>query len=742
MKGTMRTYFALTLTFALLFLSLPNMIFANQPPSISMVAVDGQTGAEVNVEEGEVSYTLVIQSYSSNGKALVNIDLKNLDTNEVTNIYKDQWLVSGVGNNGTMQLKEGRYEFIVNAKDEDNRAADPYIMIINVGAVGSTNYRIDAEGIQPNPILVDKDGQVVNVIVPFINESGVNANVAVAWRWADETKWNGTQNLNLPNKFVNGGQGYVNFAVTVALKGNRARDIVFAINPGQTLPESNYADNEATISIGYKEPNLAVTSILVDKWEDDHITVDIAVTQEAKTGITDPITTTVDYGVLGIPAGSTTVTLAPGQVQWIRGVVIPIPQAEEITIYAEINKNLNPPEWADDNKFWLTLYPKKQINVRTLSVSGGVYRQGEDITTVVVVDNVPQSVMPKETDVVLKLDGKEIGRQKVFIKPGESRTLYFDWKAPKKGTSVIKGVLEATINPEPRDFTEITYVDNTQRANITLLPIVNGAPGCEKPNNRDAVSGYYEYYDCSNGVCVIRVAPYYEGINVNMTPPTPKRIKAGMGFSFEVTTEYHNDNPNNGINHGFKEVTADFPDGSTPMVPEFPDDKRNNHWFLPRAKIERGQEDLKAIEYEFQIEPFGFDPLDPEQVDGGNKHYTSFYAKDTDSGEIYGYTAWGENAGVNTITYTNIKGETNIIQRVSPRLSFCIADTVDIKGSPHDDYVFRRVDPNNPFPQSGKHGWDWDGKTGVFSSIRPWWNSFGGDESSLPIENWTIEIEN
>jgi hypothetical protein len=222
----------------------------------------------------------------------------------------------------------------------------------------------------------------------------------------------------------------------------------------------------------------------------------------------------------------------------------------------------------------------------------------------------------------------------------------------------------------------------------------------------------------------------------------PATVKAGMGFAYKLKTEYHNSNPHNGSKHDFSKIIAEFDTEkdqggtiilpSVELVPKQAPPVSSNIWQFPRAKIERGQKDIEAIEYIHTLDSLEVD--ESRYVDGQNKYYTSFYQKD---GE-YPFVVKGEGAGVNYITHTDIHGNTTVTP-VSPRLATCIDQTYNIQGSPHDDYIYRRVDPNNPYPQHLRPGWDWLGHEGYFDKLVPWYNSNGKENANgIEVEEFSV----
>lgn len=703
-----------------------------QNPIIHFFTVNQSSDNPVVVTEGEVNYALLVESFSANKKVKVSIQLKNEGTGEQKSVLKDSWQDSAPRAD-KFSLTNGNWSATVTAIDEDGRAAEPFSVSIVVGGV----LNLKVYKVTPTPILIKQDLQNVKVTVTLENSDAIQQVSQVAWKWSGDLSWATVQDVTIPSKYINTGRADVTFSIPVQMNGSKRRDIVFSVNPNKNPVENEYSDNETTVSVEYEYANLRVRNMILKKVEKDAVYVDIFFDQEQLEGRTETITSDVIFG----PSSDDmpiSISLPPGVEQRLPNQKL-IRSGDKVQAYAEINPSRTKPinEMIEkDNKRNVTFNFEQSINLYTSFVSGGTYREGDTVDTLVKVGNIENSVMGKPVDVVLRRNGAEIGRQSVIMNPGEERTLLFQWKAPNTSATGPKYYeMEAEINPEPRKLIEITYADNIARNTVTVLPIYNPQK-CDSSyaGAQQAVSGYYEEWDCSGtpSVCRIVVLPYYETVSMTQTQPVPNKVKAGMGFYYEVDTVYQNDNPNNGNNHGFKEVTSEFPEGQKiDLVPTTPVPGTTTKWLHPRAKISRGQGDLEMIEYVPEIEPISVDPK--EAIDGGNKHYTSFYFEDGP----YTYITYAEGAGVNTITYTDIKGDTNMnYRRISPRLKACISNFVDIKGSPHEDYVFRRIDPNMPFPQGGLHGWNWDGLGGIFDELAPWFNSYGQENpEGADIEN-------
>ncbi|WP_414854202.1 hypothetical protein [Brevibacillus sp. IT-7CA2] len=732
-----KRYLSILITLVLALGSLPFIrVSANQPPVIQTLMINEQSTTVVNVPVGTVNYTILGQSYSANRKANVAFSIKNMDTNETTQVYT-QWLAN-TPNSGTFTLSKGTYEATAIATDEDGLNSEPYVVTIIVG--GGRDFA--AIRSDQSPILIEEDGGTKSVNVTFKNKSSSTETAEVGWKWKDDTTWKGVQSINFPGSNNGLGESTVAFTIPIDMKGLPKREIEFMVDPNASITEANENDNKLTVSVEYNLPDFYLNRLSVVDKTDSTLSFEIVAGQRELAGRKQTYTPLVTYGFSEQVDGQTSVSLGAGEEKTLPTIQMAKPGVDKITFTSRINDPSSIKEYfMIDNSMTIHLDLKEDLNLRALSISSGIAYENEQVTSVVQVDNAV-GVMKEPVDVVLRLDGKEIGRESVHIPPGGDKFVTFTWTAPftKNGKPIVHK-LEAEINPKPRALTEITYDDNIARANITILPNFQGK-ACESGvTNTSATSGYYEYYcNCTPSGCQICVGKYSESITVNSVGPTPSTVKAGMGFEYQYKAKYYNDNPHNGTQNGFQEVEAEFDEGgklpTVTLVPTSPERKRNETWVMPRAKIQRGQGDTEMIEYLPTLEELSVNP--EEHVDGENKYYTSFYQRDGQ----YGFTVTGRRAGVNTITYTDIDGDTTIMKNVSPRLTVCTPESYRISGSPHDDYIIRRVNPNRPFPQNGLHGWDWDGYEDVFDSLAPWWNTHGQKSTNgKEDKEWVMELD-
>ncbi|WP_035298598.1 hypothetical protein [Brevibacillus thermoruber] len=713
----------------------------SKPPVIYSLTINGQNAPTVYADVGEVSYSILLESFSANKKALVSLEYRNTESNQLTTVFEEQWLEEKT-NSGTFALQKGTYEVTLHAKDEEGNVAQPYTVTVIVGS--DTNLKLLE--VSPNPILIKRDKETRDVSVTVENQSPSPKTTQVAWKWEGDQQWQEVKEVTLPGRYENLGRQAISFSITFDLQGKKERAIEFEVNPNHNPLEKDYGDNHANTYVQFDFPDLEIGEGILTAKTATGITVEFPVKQKDLPGRTQTLVTSMEYG-LGAETTKlgeiSNISLGVGEEKFI-SATFPL----QNTVYARLNPHENAPPVElygfHNNLEVTTLDLTKNMNLYVKSVKGGVYRQGDNVTTIVQVGNIPDSVMPEAVDLVLRFDGKEVGRQSVHLNPGEEREIPFEWKTPVTGKlERMTYKLEAEIHPQPRKFDEITYADNIKSGSVVLLPEEVVGAACRGAKvQTTAVSGTYEYYcNCTPTGCSICTGKYYESIFV--TPEyQPATVKAGMGFAYKLKTEYHNSNPHNGSKHDFSKIIAEFDTEkdqggtiilpSVELVPKHAPPVSENIWQFPRAKIERGQKDIEAIEYIHTLDPLEVD--ESRYVDGQNKYYTSFYQKDG----MYPFVVKGDGAGVTYITHTDIDGNTTVTP-VSPRLATCIDQVYNIQGSPHDDYNYRRVDPNNPYPHNIRPGWDWLGHEGYFDELVPWYNSNGKENSNgIGVEEFSV----
>ncbi|UFJ41327.1 hypothetical protein LOK74_01970 [Brevibacillus humidisoli] len=591
--------------------------------------------------------------------------------------------------------------------------------------------------VNPNPILLEPGSRKASVQVTFQNRLPEEHSSEVGWRWEDEDVWYDVQVIDFPGMYVDGGRQTVTFEIPI--QSEELRTLAFAIDPNQNTAELNEDDNEIRVPIEYNTPDLRISRIDVTTTSDSLVELLLTIVEERNVPEGEELHTHIRYGYGSYSYGRVPISVIAGGKETVR-IQLPRFPGEEVMFVASINKPMEVVEakpYQENNVTPSHLYLGNNLDLAAISIESPPAYEEEEVTTVVKVANV-MGTMDREVDVVLRLNGEEIGREPVHILPDQGKYVSFTWEAPQTGEGKpVTQQLEAEINPEPRELEEVTYNNNVVKATQVILPEFEGKTCPRIANRTSAVSGYYEYYcNCGPTGCSICVGKYHESITVTPIGPTPTPVKAGMGFEYQYVVRYHNDNPNNGDEHGFQEVEAGFDEDqdlpTVGLVPTLPTPQAFETWSMPRAKIQRGQGDLEMIEYIPTLQQLQLN--ESEHVDGGNQYYTSFYQKDG----MYPFSVTGRRAGVREITYTDINGITSIQRSTSPRLTVCTPGMYEIEGSPHDDYIFRRVDPNNPYPFDTEPGWDWKGKRHVFDEIAPFWNSYGKENPFLDTYSLNI----
>jgi len=356
-------------------------------------------------------------------------------------------------------------------------------------------------------------------------------------------------------------------------------------------------------------------------------------------------------------------------------------------------------------------------------VTTGTFRVGNTINTQVTVGSAKESPETKTAKVKLSINSsKELGEKTVTLKPEEEKVLTFIWKADQK----TSGYLTATINIPP-EFEEVTLTNNTKEVWITIDDPVPQIVACsidetanqgELKRERKWYTYDCSYYDWDREEWVYRDCQdfydeiYNEHLNAKIVNIAPSTVKAGMGFGFEVETEYYVDiyETLNGTTRMWTDrntisylgtpskVEVEFPE---PYHPETGKYLHFNNDIVPPPKAEmelvstewRGDKFITkwALKQTWVEEYSGnifYDPLDwqrdpgDELLDGGRKWYTPFYQPDGDYPfkiNVYGVGGSG--------------------------LRYCDNQKVNIFGSPIEDFVIRRVNPSDPFPAGVGKNW-------------------------------------
>lgn len=737
---------------------------------------------DVFIETDEPSvlgnYQIEILAHTEDGQAKVNMYLINKETGDESIVFAEQWLENGKMNAGFLEIAKGEWILKVVLEDSDGRKTS-YEHTVIVTDKEYSGFEIIE--VIPNPIYVTQQEQSAEIKVTIENKLARSRTATVAWRWADETVWRELTEVHFGSIYSPEGKQTITFTIPKELKGDYKRALIVSVNPEIDVPDRK--DMEKSVEMIERTVDLEAKHIYLKGISNNQAVVGFVFFHNDKYGSNSDVTTDYRYGVNGTQYGSGNFTLSAGELRTIDDVTLTLPEnVHNAVVYSQINPTKTKPSVEydfDNNMSKLQLNSTKTINLYAKSISGGIYRQGDTILTEVVVGHSEGSItLSGPVLVVLRKDGEEIASREVFLYPGEERSVLFEWVAPKHPDNLIMEVeLEAEINPIPRRYEEVTYDDNVVKTRVILIPTFNLELGCPPHGTVNyVVSGKADRVCCpppdDEGECwVCGPDYYYEGFTVYLTPPSKEKVKAGMGFSFEVKTQYYNEfgrkvyydeynpkygeyEPNKpwdnqayypkGNKYDFRRVEAEFPDaGIVEMVPEdspYTYPTRSNTWYLPRALIQRGQGDLEMIEYLKRLTPIP-NLNDETHVDGGNAYYTSFYAPD---GE-YPYIVYGYEGGVDRIVYYHIPdpkspGAYIIDSEFSPRLKFCVEDSVTIEGSPHDDYVYRRIDPNNPFPVGGQHGWNWAGQVHTISNIADWWTNYGRGNYNIGQRKMILDL--
>ncbi|MBA4533800.1 hypothetical protein [Brevibacillus halotolerans] len=732
-----KPYISLIITLTLLVMITPaiNVFSNNKAPIVQWLSINESKNPVVYVMPGQISYNLQLESYSQSKKALATLILTNRQTGSQTIIYEDQWLENN-SNSGVIELEKGTYEIVLTAKDEDGKTSSPYKVTIVAGSVPNLILHVESD-----TLLIKKEGEFKDIKALILNDLNEELNTVLQWKWEDEKQWK-----RQIVKISPAGKTVIPIPVVIQMNNRMERNIEIELNPDKSPPETNYGDNRKKILVQYELPDLEIgRAILLDKTSAD-ISVMYPVKQRNLLGATEPINTSLEYG-----KGN-----RESKVGEVKNIILGVGEEKFITVDMPITKvvygHLNPHQvsprkefYGFDNNLDISHFDfTNDINLYVKAIQDGTYRQGESVTTLVTVGNIKDSVQPEPVDLILKFNGREIGRESIHVNPGEEVKIPFTWKTPVTGATVLKTYkLEAILHPPKHKFEEITFDDNYQSTKVVIFPEqINGSTCAVKPTVTSAVSGTYEYWcNCTPAGCSICTGKYYESINIQ-SKYKPAFVKAGMGFEYNMETEYTNSNPHISKSNDFTKIVSEFDKKgngekvilpNVDLFPEKPAPNLRNKWIFPRAKITRGQGDIEMIDYIATRDPLRLE--ETQFVDGKNRYFTSFYQQDG----TYPFAVYGNGAGTDVISHTDIEGKTTY-SFVTRRLSICRDESYIILGSPHDDYIYRRVDPNLPYPRGINSSWDWYGFESIFDEIAPWYNHYGKEfGNAVDVQGFTIQ---
>ncbi|MFJ8525157.1 hypothetical protein [Bacillus cereus] len=294
-----------------------------------------------------------------------------------------------------------------------------------------------------------------------------------------------------------------------------------------------------------------------------------------------------------------------------------------------------------------------------------------------------------ETVVVLKHNGQQVASQKVRLTEGEKKTLNLDWQHKGKGT------IQAEINPAGNrlDIEETTYKNNPIKTAIYSPSHEKGM--CGVTNVKGVVETVSERVSKEDTVGEM----FYETLSGSIDNLAPSKLHSGYGFSYEVNGKYKNDWNTNypGV---FAKATAQYPFADEGLKSnqdlEKKELKDNTAKFLPKnmylseatGHVFDSKRPTKSLYWDGQ----------EKIIDGGQKWYSPLKTKDG----VYTFNVETAPAGIN-------------------EMSMCLTEQVEIKGVAYDDFIRRRVFPDDPFPGGSGVGWNWVGKEELLHKLTDWY---------------------
>ncbi|MED0940303.1 hypothetical protein P4T37_26985 [Bacillus mobilis] len=300
-----------------------------------------------------------------------------------------------------------------------------------------------------------------------------------------------------------------------------------------------------------------------------------------------------------------------------------------------------------------------------------------------------------ETVVVLKHNGQQVASQKLRLTEGEKKTLNLDWQHKGKGT------IQAEINPAGNriDIEETTYKNNPIKTAIY-------EPSKEKAMcGVTSVKGVVETVSERVSKEDIVGEMYYETLTGSINNLAPSKLHSGYGFSYEVNGKYKND------------WNANYPGVFTAAKAQYPfaDEGLKSTQDLEKKELkDNTAKFLPKNMYLSEATGYVFDSKRPTKslywdgqekiIDGGQKWYSPLKTKDG----VYTFNVETAPAGVN-------------------EMSLCLTEQVEIKGVAYDDFIKRRVFPDDPFPGGSGVGWNWVGKEELLHKLTDWYYMKNGE---------------
>lgn len=687
-----------------------------------------------------------------------------LDLGEVSQQDPEWWRqTTGVATELTLasgSMSQGLLLFGANHSLDIN---DGWLFVYSTGQL--KNLKLEAPDPQnPASAVVSPQGQIkpdvdkVTINFKAIYEatsltqgSAEAQDTYAAWKFNTDQRWRGLiEGIHLEPDAPGNTVTLEIKDITVPLGATK---VIVNINPDKNMPqnETSWEDNVLEIPLNVAMPNLRVENVQLSPTkpaEGATVSLSVDVVNDNSYGYSADIATDISWWVDGVLQDTRNVNVpASGKVTlgWFsfKGT------KTKHTVKFFVNPNKNKPAveaiYPDDNILVKNVYFTSDLDLYVSDCRGGVFKSGETVALTAIAGSTKESTRTVTDTVEFIINGVTEVQYQVTLAPGDRVPVTYNWTAPSGDwDGEMRVVINRDMNPA-----EITYANNVcisqlrvreQATTISCLPgwTDNSAPYCIGGNCWSWACNCDEYgCDCC---CACTTTTHNETLNLTINNLTPDTVKAGMGFTFTVDTEYEcesckHDSACGGDceagedvdcpsdpSGGATEVVAFFPEGAVGvddigntfyssngyvgirMVPQKARGSHTNTWTLPRVVIvpsniraaDRG-EDIKYVDDNYVLQEGEFD--------GGHKHYTPFPTKDGPYSFVV--AAWGGSGGDNLVD--------------------CQQATVTIQGSPYDDYVVRRVDPHNPFPAGT--GWNWVGYVDQFftDDVKRFWDTWGAD---------------
>lgn len=339
-----------------------------------------------------------------------------------------------------------------------------------------------------------------------------------------------------------------------------------------------------------------------------------------------------------------------------------------------------------------------------------------------------------------------IERKPVALEENERKLLNYTWILNADG--FVKAFIDPDNeyplcpSPDPKNVPCETDEDNNIKETPIYIATFETVQSCAREGEKSELKGIVRTVTTGSGTQI-----YEELVDASLfINPDEKVRRAGYGFYYKVDTNYTNEDLDRNRNklgvltvspykpaklanylpyqfesweapYSFstqvKQSDLSFSGYKVPsmVTTDFQERDQTNQpyqisklWELPKYSVEAYSGNV----FEGDNTVASFHPMHnphDELLDGGRKWYLDFKQPDG----TYAYNILIPEIGVN-------------------KLNLCVSGEVEVIGSfigdpnGNDDFVFRPIDPTNPFPAGT--GWNWQGYESKIAAIQEWWRNW------------------